>query len=120
MGLDTITGPFRMVSLGGFPGVIYDQRISGATSIFGEVYHFTPDNLEAFDWLEGYPRFYDRSKFRTDFMDKKVWMYHLPYEPYATRNDAVPTGIWKPGEGELGAWRSRGIEFEGDNVVYRT
>jgi gamma-glutamylcyclotransferase (GGCT)/AIG2-like uncharacterized protein YtfP len=119
MGSDTITGPFDMVSLGGFPGVVYDNRCKGAMSVFGEVYHFDPDGLETFDWLEGYPRFYGRTKFRTDFMDKRVWMYHLPYEPYTNgKYDRIDTGLWAPTEAELAVWNHRGVSFKDGNVIY--
>lgn len=112
MGFDTVTGPFRMVSLGGFPGVIYDERVEGANTVFGEVYHFDPDRLETFDWLEGYPRFYDRTKFRSDLMDKRVWMYHLPYDAYKD-HEHVGTGCWTPTQSELNVWKSRGVEING-------
>ena len=108
MGFDTITGPFRLVSLGGFPGIIYDDRIEGANTVYGEVYHFNPDKLESFDWLEGYPRFYDRTKWRTDFMDKKCWFYHLPYSLYKD-HPQVDTGCWTPTAAEENVWQSRGI-----------
>ena len=115
MGNDTITGPFRMVSMGGFPGVVYDERISGANTIFGELYSMEAPCLKALDWLEGYPRFYERTKFQTDLMDKKAWLYWLPYE-WLDRKEkegaVVTAGIWHPNTAEETIWRARGIEVK--------
>ncbi len=112
MGFDTITGPFRLVSLGGFPGIIYDERVKGANTVYGEVYHFDPERLETFDWLEGYPRFYNRSKWRTDFMERKCWFYHLPWGMYKD-HPQVETGCWTPTRAEENVWQSRGIHING-------
>lgn len=112
MGFDTITGPFRMVSLGGFPGIIYDERVKGATTCFGEVYHMDPSGLDSLDWLEGYPRFYDRTKWRTDLMDKKCWFYHLPFEQYKD-HELVGSGVWQPTSAERNVWASRDVKFDG-------
>lgn len=108
IGYDTITGPLSMVDLGTFPGVVRDEAIEGANTVFGEVYAL-PDTkgrdntcLEACDWLEGHPNFYLREKFRTDHMDTNVWMYTLPAR--YLNNDSIPEGIWSPSSDEELAW----------------
>lgn len=100
-----------MVSLGGFPGVIHDPEIEGVCTIYGEVWHFDPARLDSLDWLEGYPRFYTRSKFRTDLLDQKVWMYHLntTRASYADHAPVVPA-CWEPVQREINVWKSRGVE----------
>lgn len=114
MGFDTITGPFTMVSLGGFPGVVWDDRIKGATTIFGEVYSISDSALESLDYLESNGNFYTRSKFRSDLMDKRVWMYCLPYRWLDKAEDKiVKTGCWHPEVAEIGVWKARGVDCGG-------
>lgn len=79
LGRAKIKGPYLLVSLGGFPGVIKTQD-GVEREVSGEVYQINDDILQSLDWLEGHPRFYERHKVRTPF--KSAWCYFLP-ESYA-------------------------------------
>ena len=105
LGIDSITGPYSMLSFGGFPGIVMDDRIEGAVTIYGEVYAVDNNALAALDWLEGYPRFYDRDKVRTDVLDRSVWVYHIPYDEHTGTLEPVPEGVWHPTEVEIADWK---------------
>jgi len=112
MGADTITGPFRMLSLGGCPGVVDSpENINGATTIFGELWAGDEEMLAALDMLEGHPRFYERKKFRTDLMDKRAWMYTLGWDwaKSSSKYNTIKEGIWHPTEAEIALWKARGV-----------
>ena len=72
-----IEGKQRLLSLGGFPGLVKDDSLP-MNRIVGEVYQINDETLQALDWLEGHPRFYKREKVATPF--KNAWAYYLPAE----------------------------------------
>lgn len=85
---------YKMLSLGGFPGVV-----DGTKEIWGELYQV--ENLNSIDTLEGYPNFYgrERTTIYIPFTDrwKKVklteaWIYKLMDARYAY--EEVKTGVW--------------------------
>lgn len=81
--------PFKMVSLGGFPGLIPDII---KNSIFLEIYEVDSDETEArLDRLEGYPNFYDKYVIDTPVGEANV--YYLKDEEYQ-ECDLVETGNW--------------------------
>lgn len=69
-----ISEGFRMVSLGGFPGLL---QTTDPTDIVVEVYEVkTPGAARRLDALEGYPSFYDR-KIVTLQDGREAWVYFL-------------------------------------------
>jgi gamma-glutamylcyclotransferase (GGCT)/AIG2-like uncharacterized protein YtfP len=121
LGYDSVTGDFRMMSFGGFPGVVrLDLKDATVQTIFGELYSVDEKGLLALDMLESHPNFYERLKFHTDILDVRAWVYTLPGgEGYldATRYDPVPEGVWLPKTEELEFWNEQeGIELAVDGV----
>ena len=103
LGYDTITGPFGMMSFGGFPGVVHTNS-EIPTTIFGEVWATDEEGLAALDMLESHPNWYERFKYRTDILDRRAWMYTLPMgEGYLDpkRYDPVEHNIWRPDDLEI-------------------
>lgn len=92
-GTDTVRAEIR--SLGSFP---YISRIGVETEntvdVLGEVYEISSgvDRMFGFlDALEGYPRFYNRKKIRTEYGDAWVYFIDQPNEV----DVLVPSGDWK-------------------------
>lgn len=112
LGYDSISGEFRMMSFGGFPGVVRTnlQDKPPVHTIFGELYSIDEEGLAALDMLESHPNFYERFKYRTDVLDYRAWMYTLPGgQGYldTTRYDAVAECIWLPRDEELEFWNDQ-------------
>ena len=85
---DKIKG--KMVSLGGFPGVVPDDD----RSVVGEVYEVTDECLKALDRLEGHPSFYKRTPVVTDNgleVDTYIYQGETKHRPL------VETGDWPRG-----------------------
>jgi gamma-glutamylaminecyclotransferase len=81
---------FKMVSLGGFPGVIPDE---GTQSVVVEIYRVNSKEVEKrLDWLEGYPSFYQKTEIETQWGTAN--MYILSEEKYGSR-PIVESGDWK-------------------------
>lgn len=111
VGFDTITGPLRMVDLGGIPAVLYDENASTPIKkIYGEVWTIDTSTLQACDILEGHPDFYRRLKLRTDALDKNVWIYLGQYQHWGNLK-SVGTGCWRPTNNEKIHWTSLGVSF---------
>lgn len=89
----TLVGPYRMFSLGGYPGVC---RCPGESDgeIVGEVWEVSEECLHSLDLLEGHPEYYARTKVATDY--KNAWIYLLP-QTYREQFDAVEGGNWNGG-----------------------
>lgn len=85
--------PYRMVSLGGFPGLIPSP--DKAHQITGEIYNVDEREFRALDMLEGYPTFYNRIQFPLhDYgIDGQAWVYVLD-ERDGTGNADVVSGDW--------------------------
>lgn len=94
LGRDVITGPYVMVSLGGFPGVVEVEDKTVSNDILGEVYEVDVDTLHSLDLLEGHPEFYTRRKVRGTHVDGKLWLYFLPTS--YLDNPRVESGCWRP------------------------
>lgn len=90
MGTQLTDPAFKMVSLGGFPGVIPNE---GMQEITIEVYQVNSKKVEQqLDWLEGYPRFYQKMEIDTQW--GKANMYILSEEKYGDL-PLVESGDWK-------------------------
>lgn len=94
----TLTGNYRMVSLGGFPGVLPTTE-EKATPIVVEVYHVTQaEDARRLDALEGYRgpdsehNFYDRQEVTLD-NGMVAEIYLLDEEGYG-QCTPVETGDW--------------------------
>ena len=71
-----VTPPeYKMVSCGGFPGVLKD----GNTPITGEVYEVDDAVFASLDRLEGNPDFYKRELISTPYGDAWVYIIHSSY-----------------------------------------
>jgi gamma-glutamylcyclotransferase (GGCT)/AIG2-like uncharacterized protein YtfP len=86
-----LVGPYRMFSLGGYPGVCRVTGIGDAT-IKGEVWEVSEECLHSLDLLEGHPEYYARSKIPTDY--KNAWIYLLP-QHYREQFPEVEEGDWR-------------------------
>lgn len=93
-----ITKPeFKMVSLGGFPGVIIDAPKEQLNqSIITEIYQVNHTAIEErLDRLEGYPEFYQKTKIKTPWGE--AYMYILSEKKYG-KFPIVTSGDWKTRE----------------------
>lgn len=92
---DTLTGNFRMVSLGGFPGVVRTEEVA---TIVVELYKVqTQAALSRLDMLEGYrgpdqSNFYTREEVVTD-TGEVCDIYLLDEESYGSY-ERVDSGDW--------------------------
>lgn len=103
LGRAYIEGPYRMSSIGAFPGVT-DGHEGEARRIYGEVFVVDEEGLASLDLLEGHPDFYERKKVRTNVEDYgNVWCYFFN-GLYRSDKD-VPSGMWYPYDEELEAWK---------------
>lgn len=93
-----ITGTYRLLDLGWYPGLVLDQN-TPKSNIFGEVYRITQETLDDLDILEGNGSYYTRTQVQTPW--KKAWCYFLP-GAYNDRNDLkyLEKGVWKPSDDE--------------------
>ena len=90
MGQETVELPMRMVSLGGFPGLIASEE---ETEVVIEVFEIDEEAFRSVDGLEGYPRFYNRKEIDTSF--GKAWIYYLEDADNYKGSASVPNGDWK-------------------------
>lgn len=79
---------FKMVSLGGFPGIYTSNDES---EIVIEVYDVTESTFKRLDQLEGYPSFYDRKQIETS--DGEAWVYFIDSLANGEK-ELVPDGDW--------------------------
>jgi len=87
-GIETLMLPFKMVSLGGFPGLVASEEVN---PIVVEIYDIDEEAARGVDGLENYPRFYNRREVRTSFGD--AWIYYLEGEQYNDLN-VIVSGNW--------------------------
>lgn len=80
---------YKMVSLGGFPGVI----LNGNQQITIDVFRVSSERvLKNLDSLEGYPSFYQKTDINTKW--GKAKMYILSEEKYGNLS-VIESGDWK-------------------------
>jgi gamma-glutamylcyclotransferase (GGCT)/AIG2-like uncharacterized protein YtfP len=90
LGTQTLKAPFRMVSMGYFPGMIETPGKENTITI--EVFRVTNPNVEArLDGLEGYPGWYDKVTIDTQW--GKAFIYTQTEEQVGHR-PAVESGDW--------------------------
>ena len=84
----------RMVSLGGFPGVLY--RAEGGVNIKGEVYQVNNEEVrKSIDRLEGYPHFYDKAQVVTEWGVAAMYVLSKKFrENHDLSGNDVKTGEW--------------------------
>jgi len=109
VGYDTISGPYNMISYGGFPAVCHDSSVDGASTIFGELYRIDQEGLKVLDGLEGHPRWYKREKLCTDYKDQRAWIYLMPESELV--NERVPCNMWRPTTEAAEFWATKGEEI---------
>jgi gamma-glutamylcyclotransferase (GGCT)/AIG2-like uncharacterized protein YtfP len=96
LGTQKTSPDFKMVSLGGFPGVIP----GGKQEIVIEVFRVNSPKVEQqLDWLEGYPNFYGKTTLPTQWGEAN--MYILTEERYG-QAPVVESGDWKQHVGRRG------------------
>lgn len=119
LGKTYIKGPYRMLSLGNFPGVQFDPLgVKEPQTIYGEVYEIDANTLKSLDILEGNGNFYTRQKVGTPY--RNAWIYFLPAgEELAKRYPVIKEGAWHPNAAEL-AFIARGEEKEDADTPYST
>jgi gamma-glutamylcyclotransferase (GGCT)/AIG2-like uncharacterized protein YtfP len=92
LGTETKMIPFKMVSLGGFPGLI-PTDYAHCSMITYEVFRVTDKRVEnGLDMLEGYPDFYQKTVIDTQW--GKANLYILSEKRYGNRT-IVESGDWK-------------------------
>ena len=72
LGEHILEGGFKMISMGGFPGLIQDESVNN--KIFVETYEVSDRVFKSVERLEGYPHFYDRVMVDTPFGDSEVYV----------------------------------------------
>jgi gamma-glutamylcyclotransferase (GGCT)/AIG2-like uncharacterized protein YtfP len=80
--------PAKMISLGGFPGLLKAEEEADLTY---EVYKVTDSILDRLDRLEGHPSFYKRELIDTPLGE--AWIYWLQEE--RINREEVEHGDWK-------------------------
>ena len=84
--------PFKMISLGGFPGLL-ESDISNYISL--EIYEVDEDTSKSLDRLEGYPHFYNKKVIPITEGYEAVEIYFLNNERGYNDHTVVESGDWK-------------------------
>lgn len=90
LGEETVSLPYKMVSLGGFPGLVASEENH---DVVIEVFKIDEEAARSVDRLESYPRFYNRTEIVTSF--DVAWIYYLNNPEGYNSNKEVPGGDWK-------------------------
>jgi len=86
LGEHILEGGFKMISMGGFPGLIPDDTVNN--KIFVETYEVSDKVFKSVERLEGYPNFYGRTKINTPFGESEI--YTLEGNIYTNGNRFIP------------------------------
>lgn len=86
---EVISIPYRMISLGAFPGLIPSEENHDITVEIWEVNDYTYRSVEA---LEGWPSFYQKALVPTSLGEVEV--YVLESQRYQSGYDSVESGDW--------------------------
>jgi len=86
---EVINIPYRMISLGGFPGLIPSQENHDITVEIWEVNDYTYRSVEC---LESWPSFYQKALVTTSLGEVEVYVLESPR--YQSGYDAVESGDW--------------------------
>lgn len=92
VGPASLTGKYRMFSLGCYPGVTNDTVLSDPATIKGELYRVDNNGLFDLDLLEGNGSYYTRVKVQLD-CGTSAWVYLLPAEEYPLE-ESIESGEW--------------------------
>ena len=109
LGYDSITGPFKLKDLGPFPAVFTDT-VEG--KVKGEIYAMGEEALAHLDFYEGHPNFFERRKFWSDIMKKRVWVYVQTIkelDDVRSKTD-LESGLWKPDKLEEAYWANPTVD----------
>lgn len=91
LGTQTLNIPFKMVSMGGFPGLVSTPDVTRDITI--EVFRVTDAGVEdRLDGLEGYPGWYDKQTIETKWGTAFVY---TQTEAQVRRAPLVESGDWK-------------------------
>ena len=85
---ERVSIPYKMISLGGFPGLIPSKEHSEVTI---EIYEVNPQTYERVEWLEGFPSFYQKAIINSTVGETEV--YVLENERYR-EYPIVECGDW--------------------------
>ena len=86
---ETVNIPFKMISLGGFPGLVPSKENH---DIVIEIYEVDDHQYKAIERLEGYPRFYQKALISTSMGEIEVYVLNdKEYQNYPV----VESGDWK-------------------------
>ena len=86
---EVINIPYRMISLGGFPGLIPSDENHDITVEIWEVNDYTYKSVEI---LEGWPSFYQKALIPTSMGEVEVYVLESPR--YQSGYDSVESGDW--------------------------
>lgn len=93
LGTQTLEAPFRMVAMGGFPGMIYTGADTPWNRITIEVFRVSNPGVEKrLDMLEGYPGWYDKQTIETEWGTAFIY---TQTEAQVGKNPPVESGDWK-------------------------
>jgi len=98
-GILSSSNNLRMISLGTFPALVPSEK-EDSQNIVGEIWKVDEEIFKSVDYLEGYPNFYNRKKFkinRKDNIDDDVhecWVYFLPDKLGSEYISSVAGGTW--------------------------
>ena len=87
----TVSLPYKMISLGGFPGLIKSDQNNEITI---ELYEVDDATYKRVERLEGYPSFYDKHNFSLKGYEKPIEIYVLNekdgyYSKYGKENTHI-------------------------------
>lgn len=86
---ETISIPYRMISLGGFPGLIPSEENH---DIVVEAWSVDKDTYRNVEYLEGWPSFYQKAVVKTSAGEGEV--YVLESKRYQSGYPSVESGDW--------------------------
>ena len=86
---EVINIPFRMISLGGFPGLIPSEENHNITV---EIYEVSDETYRRVEQLEGYPDFYQKAIVSTSEGDLEIYVLQGAY--YRQNPTFVENGDW--------------------------
>ena len=88
---DKIDAKLKMVSFGGFPGVVKTSK--DFPPIIGELFEVDDETLLRVDGLEGHPNWYVREQYET-VSGKLSWIYIYPKEQLLSGISTIESSSW--------------------------
>lgn len=98
LGKETLNGNYKMISLGGFPGV-YEVSEEEGSSIEIEVYEVSPPCEKSLDLLEGYRKddefnsFYLKRPVETSYGTTDIYFINKKW--HSNNSSAIEQGDWR-------------------------